>query len=211
MILNTSIFAATIAAAKTKAANRPEVLRAIDRAVVEIQKAAYWSFADGVLTIKSTTSGEMYKVDAAHTCPARSKVCKHHIARLLMIRYTERLAAAPTQPAIVIEETPRGYRFTLPYAPNVGALGGLKAIVTGYHRRLEGEPYRTINNDKLTATIELLNYWFGDYQEGTNRHGRPACVVRVEQTALTPADERASAPMYHAPRNTSIQLDGWDI
>lgn len=95
MILNTKLFTATIEAAKAKAANRPEVLRAIDRAVVEIERAAYWSFADGVLTIKSTTSGEMYKVDAAHTCAAHSKVCKHHIARLLMIRYSERLAVAP--------------------------------------------------------------------------------------------------------------------
>ena len=95
MILNPAIFTATIEAAKAKAASRPEVIRAIDRAVVEIERAAYWSFADGVLTIKSTTSGEMYKVDAAHDCPAHSKVRKHHIARLLMIRYTERLAAAP--------------------------------------------------------------------------------------------------------------------
>ena len=95
MILNTAIFTATIAAAKTAAANRPEVIRAIDRAIVEIQKAAYWSFADGVLTIQSTTSRKLYRVDAAHTCEAKSKCCKHHIARLLMIRYSERLATAP--------------------------------------------------------------------------------------------------------------------
>ena len=95
MILNSQIFTATIEAAKAKAANRPEVLRAIDCAVVEIQKASYWSFPDGVLTIKSTTSGEIYRVDSAHTCPAHSKTCKHNIARLLMIRYSERLAAAP--------------------------------------------------------------------------------------------------------------------
>lgn len=101
MILNTAIFTATIEAAKAKAANRPEVLRAIDRAVIEIQKAAYWSFADGVLTIKSTTSGEMYKVDAAHDCPAHSRVCKHHIARLLMVRYSERLATVEAAPRTV--------------------------------------------------------------------------------------------------------------
>lgn len=193
MILNTAIFTATIEAAKTAAANRPEVLRAIDRAVVEIERAAYWSFADGVLTIKSTTSGEMYKVDASHDCPAHSKTCKHNIARLLMIRYNERLAAAPKPPAIVIEQTERGYRFTLPYAPNAGALGGLKALVSGYHRRLEGEPYRTISADKLNAAIELLNYWFGEYQDGENRHGRPACAVVVaEMPAPVVADTRAA-------------------
>ena len=95
MILNTSIFTATVIAAKIAAANRPDVLRAIERAVVEIQRAAYWSFADGVLTIQSTTSKKLYRVDAAHTCEAKSKCCKHSIARLLMIRYAERLATVP--------------------------------------------------------------------------------------------------------------------
>jgi len=66
---------------------------AIDRAVVKIQKAAYWSFTDGVLSIQSTTSKNLYRVDAGHTCEARSKVCKHQIARLLMLRYAERLNA----------------------------------------------------------------------------------------------------------------------
>ena len=93
MILNTSIFTATIEAARTAAADRPDVLRAIDRAVVKIQKAAYWSFTDGVLSIQSTTSKNLYRVDAGHTCEARSKVCKHQIARLLMLRYAERLNA----------------------------------------------------------------------------------------------------------------------
>src|SRR5690242_4599188 len=94
MILNTAIFTATIAAAKTAAANRPEVLRALDRAVIEITRSAYWSFDGQTLAIQSTTSRKLYKVDAAHTCEARSKVCKHHIARLLMVQYSERLAAA---------------------------------------------------------------------------------------------------------------------
>jgi hypothetical protein len=95
VILNSLIFAATIAAAKTAAANRPEIIRAINRAVVEITKAAYWSFDGETLAIQSTTSKKLYKVDAAHTCEAKSKVCKHHIARLLMIRYSGRLATAP--------------------------------------------------------------------------------------------------------------------
>lgn len=98
MILNTAIFTATIEAAKTKAANNPAVLRAIDRAVVEIQKAKYWAFDGNTLTIQSTTSSTIYRVDAAHTCPAQSKICKHHIARLLMVRYSERLASVEQAP-----------------------------------------------------------------------------------------------------------------
>lgn len=91
MILNNSIFTATIEAASTAAANHPDVLRAIDRAVIQIQEAAYWSFVGQTLAIQSTISKKLYHVDAAHTCEVRSKVCKHHIARLLMVRYTERL------------------------------------------------------------------------------------------------------------------------
>jgi hypothetical protein len=98
MILNSAIFTATVLAAKTAAANRPDVLRASDRAVIEIQKAAYWSFDGETLAIQSTTSKKLYRVDADHTCEARSKVCKHHVARLLMVRYSERLSAAVPTP-----------------------------------------------------------------------------------------------------------------
>ncbi|MEP7336535.1 MAG: hypothetical protein ABI977_02120 [Acidobacteriota bacterium] len=101
MILNTNIFTATIEAAKTAAANRPDVLRAIDRAVVEITRAAYWSFDGQTLVIISTTSKKTYRIDAAHTCEARTKHCKHNIARLLMVRYTERLSAAVPAPVTV--------------------------------------------------------------------------------------------------------------
>lgn len=94
MILNTAIFTATVQAAKAKAAGNASILRAIDRAVVEIERAKYWSFADGVLTIISTTSGERYVIGDDHTCHARSKTCKHLVARRLMVRYYERLATA---------------------------------------------------------------------------------------------------------------------
>ena len=53
MILNTSLWKQTISEAKAKSAGNDFVLRAIDRAVVEIEKSAYWSFADGILKIKS--------------------------------------------------------------------------------------------------------------------------------------------------------------
>lgn len=98
MILNTAIFLATVAAAKAKSARSPAILRAIDRAVVEIERAKYWSFADGILTIISTTSGERYVIGDTHTCPAQSKTCKHLVARRLMQCYFERLAEADAKP-----------------------------------------------------------------------------------------------------------------
>ncbi len=104
MILNTAIFNQTVIAAKAKAAGNASILRAIDRAVVEIERAKYWSFADGVLTIISTTSGKRYVIGDDHTCEAQSKTCKHRIARLLMVRYYERLAAEPVKAAPVADE-----------------------------------------------------------------------------------------------------------
>ncbi len=56
MILNTQIWQQTIEAAKAAASTSPAWLRAIDRAVIEIERSRYWSFADGVLTIISTIS-----------------------------------------------------------------------------------------------------------------------------------------------------------
>lgn len=92
MILNTALFNQTVEAAKAKVTGNASLLRAIDRAVVEIEKSKYWSFDGQTLTIQSTTSRKLYRVDSAHTCDARTKHCKHNIARLLMARYTERLA-----------------------------------------------------------------------------------------------------------------------
>lgn len=100
MIINTKIFTATVTAAKAKCAGNAALLRAIDRAVIEIEKAKYWSFADGVLTIISTTSGERYVIDDTHTCPARSKTCKHLCARRILQRYYEALAAADAAPQV---------------------------------------------------------------------------------------------------------------
>lgn len=97
-ILNTAIFTATVAAAKAKCAGNAALLRSIDRAVTEIEKAKYWSFADGILMIISTTSGERYVIGDDHTCPAQSKTCKHLVARRLMQRYYEALAAADAKP-----------------------------------------------------------------------------------------------------------------
>jgi hypothetical protein len=97
MILNTRIWQETINAAKSAASTSPAWLRAIDRAVIEIERSRYWSFADGVLTIISTTSKKTYRIDEKHTCEACSnghRECKHRAARRLMLRYTERLMNA---------------------------------------------------------------------------------------------------------------------
>ncbi|NOT60338.1 MAG: hypothetical protein HOP19_08955 [Acidobacteria bacterium] len=111
MILNTSIWQSVINEAKAKASNSPLWLKAIDRAVVEVETARYWSFADGVLTIQSTSSGKLYKIGNDHKCEATAfnRPCKHRAARRLMALYYEALGnvapvadeAAPVAPAIV--------------------------------------------------------------------------------------------------------------
>src|SRR5262245_63973595 len=98
MILNTQIWNETVNAAKAAASSSPQWLRAIDRAVVEIEKARYWAFDGSTLTIQSTTSKKMYRVSpGAHTCEARGGVCKHRACLRLMQRYTERLSASPAE------------------------------------------------------------------------------------------------------------------
>lgn len=96
MLLNTQIWSATVEAAKAKSADNAYILRAIDRAVREINRSKYWSFADGVLKIQSTTSKKLYVIDAEHKCEATAngfRYCKHITCALLMKRYQERLAA----------------------------------------------------------------------------------------------------------------------
>jgi hypothetical protein len=92
MLLNTSIWQATIEAAKDAASSSPAWLRALNRAIAEIEKARYWAFDGSTLTIISTTSGKTYRIAEQHACEARGNVCKHRAARRLMMRYAERLA-----------------------------------------------------------------------------------------------------------------------
>jgi len=92
MLINRAIWNATIAEAKRKSAGNDYILRAIERAKAEVEKASYWSFNNGVLKIKSTTSGKLYIVDDVHTCESK-KTCKHKVARRLVQRYSERLSA----------------------------------------------------------------------------------------------------------------------
>ncbi|MGH9836928.1 MAG: hypothetical protein ACRD9Y_28210, partial [Blastocatellia bacterium] len=97
MILNTRIWNETVNAAKAAASTSPAWLRAIERAVIEIERSRYWSFDGDVLAIISTTSKKTYKIGADHTCEACANghtACKHRAARRLMVRYTERLQTA---------------------------------------------------------------------------------------------------------------------
>ncbi len=94
MLYNTAILNQVIETAKAKCANDAYLLRAIDRAAKELSRAYWnWNPTDRVLTIKSTTSSKLYKVDAQHSCEAtqNGKVCKHKIQQRLMLRYHEAL------------------------------------------------------------------------------------------------------------------------
>jgi len=100
MILNSQIWQMTISEAKAMSYNNAALLRAIDRAVIEIERSAYWTFIQDVLRIKSTTSAKLYVIDEAHKCEAHDnghKFCKHSVARRLMMRYTQNLGIAAAQ------------------------------------------------------------------------------------------------------------------
>jgi hypothetical protein len=107
MILNPQIRLDTVNAAKAAASISPAWLRAIERAVIEIERSRYWSFAGDVLTIISTTSKKTYRIDEHHTCEACSnghRECKYRAARRLMLRYTERLMTASPVVRQMVEE-----------------------------------------------------------------------------------------------------------
>ncbi len=99
MLINTRIFNQTVETAKAKSANNPAMLRAIDRAVVEINRSKYWAYDSqtNVLKLMSTTSSKLYVIDDTHTCDAKSKTCKHAVARRLMQRYTEALGVVSAE------------------------------------------------------------------------------------------------------------------
>jgi hypothetical protein len=115
MILNTRIWKETVNAAKSAASTSPAWLRAIERAVIEIEKAKYWAFDGDVLTIISTTSRKTYRIDGNHTCEACANghaACKHRAARRLMMRYTERLNAGASSPVPAPAPAPVPSRLT---------------------------------------------------------------------------------------------------
>lgn len=116
MILNLAIFTATVAAAKAKAAGNASLLRTIEHAVNEIEKAKYWAFDGTTLNLISTTSGQRFIIAADHTCYAYSKTCNHLVARRLMVRYFENLAAADTQRAKLIADVEKAWHRARPFA-----------------------------------------------------------------------------------------------
>lgn len=111
MIINTKIFNATVETAKAKSASNPAMLRAIDRAVNEINRSKYWAYDSqtNVLKLMSTTSKKLYVIDDNHTCDAKSKTCKHHVARRLMQRYTEALDVASTKGKRLVGPAPMAW------------------------------------------------------------------------------------------------------
>ena len=89
MILNSQIWQQTIAAAILAVAGKAEWIRAIQRGAKEIESSRYWSVDGVTLTIKSTTSGKLYRITAEHTCEATAsgfKACKHKAAHRLMVK-----------------------------------------------------------------------------------------------------------------------------
>jgi len=98
---------------------------------------------------------------------------------------------------ITIEQTERGYRFTLPEfcAPSrdlVRALQGQTCIA--YHAaELGGTPYRTFPADKLDYVKGFLAYWYTEQdprgERGKNRNGGNCVAVVVEM----PEAERMAA------------------
>ena len=76
MILNSKIWKQTIAAALVAVTGQRAWIRAIEKGVREIERSAYWGFADGVLTIKSLTSSKLYRVTKEHSCRPRKTVTK---------------------------------------------------------------------------------------------------------------------------------------
>ena len=111
MLLNTKIFNATVETARAKCANNPAMLRAIDRAVYEINRSRYWAYdsTTNTLRIQSTTSRKLYIVDDAHSCEAKSKICKHLVARRLMQRYTEALGVTTAEGTRAVPPAPSGW------------------------------------------------------------------------------------------------------
>jgi hypothetical protein len=111
MIINTKIFNQTVETAKAKSANNPAMLRAIDRAVVEINKSKYWAYDSqaNVLKLMSTTSKKLYVIDDQHTCDAHSKHCKHLVARRLMQRYAEALGVAAVEGERAVPPAPMAW------------------------------------------------------------------------------------------------------
>lgn len=99
MLLNTKIFNQVVETAKAKCQGNAALLRAIDRAVYELNRSKYWAYdaQTSTLRLQSTSSRKLYIIDASHACEATTygnKHCKHLVAHRLMQRYTEACGAS---------------------------------------------------------------------------------------------------------------------
>jgi hypothetical protein len=172
MILNSSIWNEVISTAKASTANAPAWLRAVERGAAEIERARYWSFAEGVLTIISTTSGKTYRIDAHHTCEAVANghtACRHRAARRLMQRYTERLAQT-SSPAPLPAPAPKPSDLPNPQRGDEAEPEAWQVLL-----REEGRRRRVLPRDGLTTcpapranTIPLRDAPRGPHKEQNN-------------------------------------------
>ncbi len=86
---------------------------------------------------------------------------------------------------IVIEPSPRGYRFTLPEwcAPSPNALCGLRQLIKGYHK---DKQVRHFPGADLPKVLDFLRYWYFEEdprgEKGRNRNGGQCVGVRVAET-----------------------------
>ena len=93
--LNQERFNAVVTEARTKAADSPRCLRAIDKAVDQVETNPYLTYTDGELLALGTT-GEVYRANGGCQCHAyaQRQFCWHRILAKLMKRCHEALAAA---------------------------------------------------------------------------------------------------------------------
>lgn len=99
-MLKEQVWQQVVMAAMLAASSKAVWMRAIQQGAQEIERAADWSFEDGVLTFKRTAGGKLYRIDDQHTCEVSarpSKCCKHMAARRLIQLYVERLGVVEAE------------------------------------------------------------------------------------------------------------------
>lgn len=113
--LNHSIFTAVVEQARRDAAQHPRWLKAINRAVAELENNPYIERQDGSLLIASSTSSEIYSANGICQCVAYTGVdsktgirlhnggqpCWHRAAARLVRRHDEQQAIAETAQRIL--------------------------------------------------------------------------------------------------------------
>src|SRR5215207_6347210 len=100
---NQTRFEKVIAEAKAKCAGNARCLRAIDRAVEQIETNPYMTYENGELLVLGTT-GETYRANGVCQCRAYAsgQLCWHRTLAKLLKRYFEAEARPPAEiPAVV--------------------------------------------------------------------------------------------------------------